>query len=64
MSYPNEIILTKDQIDFIVKASGEKNSRRAFRMFCRAMRKEGIRLNKMPLLVDKLIAREKEGKKE
>jgi len=59
MSYPTEILLTKDQIEFMVKASGEPTKKKAFRMFCRAMRKEAIALDKMPLLVDKLMARDK-----
>lgn len=57
MSYPTEIILTKDQIDWMVKTSGEQTPRKAFRMFCRAMKKEAIHLEKMPILVDRLMTR-------
>lgn len=59
-----EIVLNKKQIDFMVKASGEKGAKSAFRMFMRAMEKEKIRVDKMPLLIDKMMAKSSGDKKE
>lgn len=57
-----KIILNEKQLEYIVEKTQEKSKKRAFNMFLSAMQKEKIRPNKMPLLIDKMMAKDAERK--
>jgi hypothetical protein len=59
-----EVVLSKKQAKYIVEKSGEKTLKKAFRMWLLAMSKEKISADKMPLLIDKMMAKDQVGKKE
>jgi hypothetical protein len=54
-----QVTLNKKQTEYILKKSGEKTVKKAFRMFVRAMTKEAIKVQKMPILIDKMMAKDK-----
>jgi hypothetical protein len=59
-----DVVLNKKQVDYLIQKCGEKSAKKAFRMFLSAMTKEKISPTKMPLLINKMMAQDKEGKKE
>lgn len=56
---PLTVALNKKQADYMKEASGEKSLKKAFNMFINAMTKEDIKIEKMPKLIDKMMAKEK-----
>lgn len=59
-----EVVLNKKQAKFLMEACGEKSLKKAFKMFLSCMSKEKISPTKMPLLIDKMMAKDEAGKKE
>jgi len=59
---PLTVALNKKQADYMKEASGEKSLKKAFNMFINAMDKENIKIQKMPQLIDKMMAKEKRKK--
>ena len=57
------IALNKKQANYMKEACGEKSLKKAFNMFIDAMTYEKIPLKKMPLLIDKLMAKEKKKRR-
>ncbi len=59
-----EVVLNRKQARYIMEKCGEKSLKKAFKMFLACMNKEKISPLKMPVLIDKMMAKDAAGKKE